>query len=299
MGDGRMDTIGGATLEAPDAAELFRIWPGDGVGPGSEGWTWSERTMQVPWTDKPIRVARNVVVPTLTVFRPAPGTANGTAMIVAPGGAFHFLMVDHEGYDMARWLAARGVTAFVLKYRVAHSTDADEDLVGFRNDLQRRLAESRRSGAESPITDAIWQMAVEDGRQAIRVVRERAAQYGIDPGKIGISGFSAGGAVTMGATLQYDAASRPDFAVGVYPPYRDLPVPADAPPLFLIISDDDSSVSPAAAARLYIAWREAGIPAEFHVFGNGGHGWGMLKDGFLSDGWENLLGNWMRLRGLL
>lgn len=276
----------------------LKIWPS--MPPGSETWDWTESTMQVPWTTTPRRLARNVVVPTLTVVRPEPGTANGTALIVAPGGAFHFLMIDHEGFDFARWLAERGVTAFVLKYRVARTPDADEDLNDFRTDLQRRLTDSRRGGpTPSPITPDTWNIGVEDGRQAVRVVRERAAEWGIDPSRIGLSGFSAGGAVAMGVALEHDAASRPDFVVSVYPPPRERPVPADAPPLFLTISDDDPSVSPVAAAQLYQAWRAAGVPAEFHVFANGGHGWGMLKEGWLSDGWEALLGRWMDARGLL
>ena len=113
------------SVEAPDAEGVYRIWPGEGRGPGSEDWTWSERTMRVPWSDLDRRVTRNVVIPTVTVLRPPAGKANGTAMVVAPGGAFHFLMMDHEGYDMARWLAARGVTAFVLKYRLGRSPDDD------------------------------------------------------------------------------------------------------------------------------------------------------------------------------
>ena len=285
--------------EAPDAAEIVRIWPGTGVPAGSESWTQAESTMQVPWATRPMRLARNVVIPTLTVFRPAPGKANGTAMVVAPGGAFHFLMVDHEGYDMARWLTERGITAFVLKYRLGRTPDADADLNDFRTELQANLAQSRKAGTEGPITDAMWQYAAEDGRQAIRWVRENAAKYGVDPDRIGIGGFSAGGAVTLGATLQFDAASRPDFSVPVYPPYRDLTVPQNPPPMFLIISDDDASVSSVAAARLYIAWHEAGAPIEFHAYGNGGHGWGMLKDGWLSDGWENQLERWLKVRGLL
>lgn len=297
-----MDTMSdaGAAVEAPDAEGVLRIWPGDGVPPGSEGWDWAERTMQVPWVAAPRRLARNVVIPTLTVFRPAPGTANGTALIIAPGGAFHFLMIDHEGFELARWLAARGVTAFVLKYRLGKTPEADADLEDFRTDLQRRLADSRRGGpAPGPVTEAHWNFAVDDGRQAVRVVRQRAAEWDIDPSRIGISGFSAGGAVAMGVALEHDAECRPDFAVGVYPPLRGQPVPATAPPLFLIVSDDDPAVSPTAIGQLYLAWRAAGIPAEFHAFANGGHGWGMLKEGWLSDGWEELLGRWMHARGLL
>jgi acetyl esterase/lipase len=297
-----MDSIDGvavASAEAPDAAGVWRIWPGNGVPPGAEGWSWAESTMQVPWVTVPRRLSRNVVIPTLTMFRPAPGMANGTAMIVAPGGAFHFLMIDHEGYDMARWLAEHGITAFVLKYRVARTPDADADLLAFRADLQRRLAESRPAGAEGPIPLATRLWGEADGQQAIRFVREHAADWDIDPARVGVAGFSAGGSVAMGVALDHHAASRPDFAVGVYPPYRELPVPADAPPLFLVISDDDPAVSPAAAARLYGAWHAARIPAEFHVFGNGGHGWGMATEGWLSDGWINLLERWLKVRGLL
>src|SRR5690606_9268184 len=132
-----------------------------------------------------------------------------------------------------------------------------------------------------PITREMWSLAVEDGRQAVRWVRRNASQYGLDPGRIGLGGFSAGGAVTLGVAFAHDAESRPDFTVPVYPPYRDLTVPANPPPMFLVISDDDGQVSPVAAARLYMAWHEAGAPIEFHVYGNGGHGWGMLKDGWL------------------
>jgi acetyl esterase/lipase len=113
-------------VEAPDAEGVYRIWPG--TAPGSETWDWSERTIQVPWSDLDRRVTRNVADPTVTVFRPPAAKANGTAMIVAPGGGFNFLMVDHEGYDMARWLNELGITAFVLKYRLGRTPDADDDL---------------------------------------------------------------------------------------------------------------------------------------------------------------------------
>ena len=289
--------------EAPDAAGLYRIWPGDGRAPGSENWTHRESTMQIPWAVTERRLTRNVVVPTITAFLPKPGEANGTAMIVAPGGAFHFLMIDHEGYDMARWLAGLGVTAFVLKYRLARTPDADADLLEFRNDLQRRLHAPGPMGSEPPkgaITDDARRWGEEDGRQAIRYVREHAADWGIDPQRIGIGGFSAGGGVTMGPVFEHDAANRPDFAVGIYAAYRaSLPVPKDAPPLFLAISDDDKSVAPISAARLYEAWHTAGIPAELHIFGNGAHGFGFGKSGLLSDPWVDLLQSWLAVRGLL
>ena len=138
-----------ATAEAPDATGVFPIWP-DGAAPGSEDWTWAPRTMTIPWAATSRRMTRNVVVPTLTLFRPRPERANGTSMIIAPGGAFHFLMIDHEGYDMALWLAERGVTALVLKYRLERSPDADADVLVFRNALQKRLGEARIDATEPP-----------------------------------------------------------------------------------------------------------------------------------------------------
>lgn len=285
--------------EAPDAEGVYRIWPGAGTAPGSEDWTWSERTMRVPWTETDRRVTRNVAVPTVTVFRPPAERANGTAMIVAPGGAFHFLMVDHEGYDMARWLNGLGITAFVLKYRLGRSPDDDAELAEFRNDLQARLHKPEASTTEPPARfNEIRQWGEADGVQAMRFVRENAARWNLDPTRIGIAGYSAGGGVAMAAALNFDAASRPDFAVGIYPAWRGNGVPADAPPLFLVIADDDMSVAPMSSSRLYEAWHKAGIPAELHVFGSGAHGFGMGQQGTLSDAWVGLLGNWLKARGL-
>lgn len=291
----------GKSAEASDAAGVYRIWPG--VPAGSESWTWSERTTQVPWTTASRRYARNVVTPTLTMFRPPEGKANGTSLVIAPGGAFHFLMVDHEGYDMARWLTGLGVTCFVLKYRVAKTPEADDEVMAFRAGLHKILGAPDRDTTSPPDRPALREvrmMSEEDGRQALRFVRQRAGEWGLDPSRIGIAGFSAGGGVAMGAAMQYDAASRPDYVVGVYPAWRgELTVPADAPPLFLVISDDDQSVAPMSSSRLYEAWHTAGSTAELHVFGNGGHGWGMDKAGHLSDIWPVLLENWMRVRGLV
>lgn len=292
-----------AAAEAPEALGVYRIWPGGGRPAGADEGARGEQTMVAPWAaETGRRMVRNVVVPTITHFGPAPGTANGTALVIAPGGAFHFLMIDHEGYDLARTLAARGVTCFVLKYRVMPTPERDEDMLAFRNDLHLRIRAARQHHApgNAPLTVEARQWGEDDGRQAIRFIRERAAEFGIDPARIGIAGFSAGGGVAMGATLEHDDTTRPDFACAIYPALRDkVPVPADAPPLFMAISDDDQSVPPAATARLYAAWREAGIPAELHVFGNGGHGWGMGTNGHLADAWFGLFSNWLEMRGLI
>ena len=290
--------------DAPDASAVYRIWPGDGHAPGSESWTHAESTMPIPWAGKEgRRLTRNVVIPTLTMFRPPEGRANGTSIVIAPGGAFHFLMIDHEGYEMARWMSERGVTAFVLKYRLARSPDDDSEVLDFRNDLQRQLGEARISETAPPNAAAILgvrTLSEEDGRQAITFVRQHAAEFGLDPQKIGIAGFSAGGGVAMGAAMLHDRDSRPDFVCGIYPAWRaDMRVPVDAPPLFLVISDDDRSVSPVSTARLYESWHKAGFPVELHIFGNGAHGFGMGENGLLSDPWIDLFGHWMRQRGLM
>lgn len=289
------------SAEAKGAAAVYRIWPG--AAPGSESWDWAERTAQIPWSAAERRYTRNVVTPTLTLFQPSPGMANGTAMIIAPGGAYHFLMMDHEGYDMARWLAARGVTAFVLKYRLGRSPDDDAAVLEFRNELQKRLGQVKAGDTAPPdrvgLTE-IREMGEADGRQAIGFVRQHAADWGIDSQRIGIGGFSAGGGVAMGATFTYDAASRPDFTLSVYPAYRQgFKVPSDAPPLFLVIADNDMSVAPVSSARLYEAWHTAGKPAELHVFGNGAHGFGFGQNGLLSDPWVGLFDNWLSAMGLV
>jgi len=289
------------SVEAPDAEGVYRIW--SGAAPGSEGWTWSERTMEVPWpTSSPRRLTRNVITPTVTMFRPAPGTATGAAVVIAPGGAFHFLLVDHEGYDMARWLAQQGVTCFVLKYRLARSTDDDTKLLEFRNDMHARIAASKTDPGH-PMHQVMHEARLwgeEDGRQAIRFVRANAASWGIDPNRIGITGFSAGGGVAMGPVLEHDATSRPDFAASIYAAWREgVSVPKDACPLFIVISDDDGTVPALSSLRLYQAWHEAGKSAELHIFGNGGHGYGMAREGWLSDPWPELLGSWLKVQGVI
>ena len=288
---------------APPGTEVWRIWPGPGNPPGSETWDWSERTAQVPWLDEPRNYARNVVVPTVTVHRPAPGKANGTALIIAPGGAFHFLMMEHEGHNLAVWAVERGITAFVLKYRLLRTPDDDIEMDVFRQELSNRLDKPTQTEIAPPGRAFMREsrlLSEEDGRQAIRFIRTHAGDFAVDPAKIGICGFSAGGGVAMGPAMEHDAASRPDFVVAIYPAWRgDLKVPLNAPPLFLAISDDDKSIAPMSSSRLYEAWHGSGAQAELHVFANGGHGWGMNTPGNLHDVWPVLLENWLRFQGLI
>ena len=292
-------------IERPlDAASIFAIWPDTGVPPGAEKWAWREQTMQVSGDKVPNRMARNVVIPTVTMFKPAGATANGTSLIVAPGGAFHFLMMDHEGYDVARWLTGLGVTVFVLKYRLARTPDDDSAMPAFVEELGRALPHPGPAEVEPPVgtpaTEDARRWAEEDGRQAIRFLRQNAIELGIDPDRIGIMGFSAGGGIAVNAALQYDALSRPDFVGAIYPGYRIVsPLPNDLPPLFIAIAADDKAVAPISSARLYEDWHKTGQSVELHIFANGAHGFGMHKRNLLSDIWTELFKNWMSAQGFL
>lgn len=292
-----------ATIDTPaDAAGVFAIWPG--VAPGSENWTRGEQAMRAPNRPEPAWMIRNVARPTLTVFRPKEGRANGTGIIIAPGGAFCFLMVDHEGYEMARWLAGLGVTAFVLKYRLAETPSDDADMPAFRESLGQMLPRPERMSDALPLRAGIVEEARDwaeaDGVQAVRFVRRNAGRWGLRSDRIGIAGFSAGGGVTVAAATRYDTESRPDFAAPIYPAHRPTgPIPADAPPLFVATADDDPTVPPLSTVRLYEAWRATGQMAELHVFSGGGHGFGMTRLGTTSDGWVERFRDWLQSLGLM
>ncbi|MCB9423391.1 MAG: alpha/beta hydrolase [Ardenticatenaceae bacterium] len=286
------------------STDVLEIWSGTGVPPDSEEWTWHEQAMQPPGTSHPDEMVRNVVVPTLTRFKPPEGTANGTAIIVAPGGGFHFLMMYHEGYDVARWLTKFGVTAFVLKYRVQHTPEDDSKMSAFLEEFDRNLPAVTQTEVDPPMNyppleeARLW--SEEDGRQAIRFLRQNAAELGINPNRIGIMGFSAGGGVAINSILEHDAQSYPDFAAGIYPAYRIVkPMPKAVPPLFIVMADDDNLVAPISSARLYEDGHKAGQSVELHIFANGGHGFGMHKQGLLSDIWVNLFENWLRSQGYI
>jgi acetyl esterase/lipase len=196
------------------------------------------------------------------------------------------------------------VTAFVLKYRLVHTPEDEAEMTTYLQNLTKRLTSGDTRSENPPnyddATKAALTIAEEDGRQAIRYVRQHAAEWSLDPHRIGIAGFSAGGGVVMGPVMQHDAASRPDFAAPIYAAYRSAtPVPDDAPPLFIVIADDDKLISPNSSARLFMAWHAAGKPAELHVFRRGDHGFGMKKTGRPVDRWIDLFYAWMDNAGFL
>lgn len=258
------------------------------TAPGSEQWQHHERLISRPGgTDQ---IVINVTDPTLTVFAPEPGTANGTAMVICPGGGFHWLSIHKEGYDVAHWLTARGVTCFVLKYRLVEcKTDNPAQEVAAKGGIEKDVA-------------PLIPLAMADGLAAIDYVRTHAEDYGIDPQRIGITGFSAGGTVTAAVGLNYTAETRPNFIAPIYLQYDWAPntgVPADAPPLFLLAATDDPIGLAPHSVRMYSDWTAAGKSAELHLYATGGHGFGMSQQGLPSDGWINLFGDWLGVQGFL
>ncbi len=268
-----------ATLAAQPAA--IPLYPG--TAPGSESWTHVESEVVGPKDD--IRRVSNVVKPVLIPHLPPADKANGTAVIVCPGGGFRILAIDHEGHEVARWLNSLGVAAFVLKYRVMQTgDDASKDAA---------VMAGRRKTAVA--------MGVADGEEAVRMVRRRAAEWKINPHRVGIMGFSAGGYVTVGVTLTNGASARPDFSAPIYPAVPpEFTVPAAAPPLFLVHADDDTTVPPSkTSVRLYNAYKDAKLSAELHIYSKGGHGFGMRKKNLPVDAWTDRLRDWLDVQGLL
>jgi acetyl esterase/lipase len=260
--------------------KVIPIWPG--AAPGSENWNWEESSTV---GQDQLRRVGNVTRPVLMAYLPDAAAANGTAVVVCPGGGFRWLAIEHEGSQVAAYLNSLGVAAFVLKYRLARTGDAGE------ND-PATMAERRKT---------VMPLSVADGLQAIRVVREHAAEWRLSKNRIGIIGFSAGGYVASAAALQYDAESRPDFAAPIYPATpENVTPPAGSPPLFLAHAADDMTVPVLRnTMRLFAAWQTAQIPVELHVYSKGGHGFGMKKAGLPVDTWIDRFRDWLAVQGLL
>ncbi len=233
--------------------------------------------------------------PSIYVFLPPKEKANGVAMVVAPGGGHRQLVMEKEGWEMASWLNERGIAAFVLKYRLARAKDSKYTL------------------EEHVFADAT---------RAMRLVRSRAVEWNVDPARIGFIGFSAGGEVAGMIGTKFDsgnpgaadaierAGSRPDFNILIYPYYRPganhpenkplFPIPADAPPTFMVCTDDDRShVEP--TVKFYLELEAAKIPAEMHIFSSGGHGFALrpTKTPLPVNRWPEQMMDWLRERGFV
>lgn len=230
-------------------------------------------------------VVTNVSVPTMELFQPE--NPNGVSVIIAPGGGLYALSIESEGTAVAKWLNKKGITAFVLKYRLV-PTGKD----GVKEISEEGATNPQRIGER---VAPVMPLSIADGLSAITYVRSNASSLKLDPNKIGFMGFSAGGAVTMGVTYNYGEANRPDFIVPVYPWTTVLPVqpaPKNAPPMLVICASDDPLGLASGSVELYSSWLKIQKPVGLHMYAKGGHGFGMKKQGLPSDDWIQLFYDW-------
>jgi len=274
-------------IHAAAQEKVIRLY--DGPAPGSEDWKQTEQENRTNlWNT---RVVFNVVNPTLTVFQPEASKANGTAVVICPGGAFFALSIDSQGFEVARWLNTKGVTCFVLKYRLVECKTDDP------------TSEANNRGPLDEVVAPIVKLALVDGNAAIGYVRKHAAEFGVKSDRIGIIGFSTGGTLAVSVALNYTAETRPNFVAPIYPAYRwaikGNGVPADAPPAFLLAASDDPLGLAPESVTIYQQWIAAGKPAELHLYSKGGHGFGIRQQHLPSDHWIERFADWLDVQGLL
>ncbi len=240
--------------------------------------------------------ARNVTVATLTPFIPDPARATGAAVIVAPGGGFRTLSMENEGWDVAKALAAKGVAAFVIKYRL-NQTPAD--MPGFERSMAQMFSTTAARPPRPNPAQAMAALApqIADARAAFALIRRRSAEWRVDPDRIGMIGFSAGAMLTMATTLAGQDA-KPAFIGNIYGPLAAMTVPADAPPMFVALAADDPFFG-SGGFGLIESWRAAKRPVEFHLFEQGGHGFGMYPKTTTSTGWFDSFARWLDMHGYL
>jgi acetyl esterase/lipase len=288
-------------IQGAEERPVLPVWPG--AVPGDDGTKGPER-VRAP-SEAPTKDAQwitGVTKPTITVFRPAENKNTGAAIIVCPGGGYWNLAWDLEGEEVAAWLNTVGVTGLVLKYRVP-----------------RRPGQPERLPAPGPLLDA---------QRAVSLVRSRAAEWEIDPSRIGILGFSAGGHLALATATHFDQRAyaaideidkiscRPDFAVAVYPGYlieqqpagveinKDvlapyIRVPKETPPIFLVHANDDPVAGAENSAVMYLALKRANVATELHVYAKGGHGFGVRKSNLPCSTWTERSVAWLQNLGLL
>jgi endo-1,4-beta-xylanase len=253
------------------------LWPNG--APGSEGQTGKELVQPRDATHAYIRLS-GINNPALLVYLPPKEKATGAAVVIAPGGGHSFLAMDVEGYEIVDWLNSHGIAGFILKYRLAREPNSHYSVIG---------------------------NAFPDSERAVRLVRSRAQEWGVDPARVGFMGFSAGGELAALMETRYDSgnaeatdpidrlSARPDFSLIIYPGFRldeIAGVPKDAPPAFLACATDDPG-HVVTTANLYLLLQKAKVPVEMHLYEKGGHGFGMRDKGAAVTHWNDRLLDWL------
>jgi acetyl esterase/lipase/lysophospholipase L1-like esterase len=272
------------------AQQVIQLY--EGKPKGSENWTWNEQTSSKNMFNT--ELVYNVTQPTITAFLPPKDIATGTAVIVAPGGAFHTLSINSEGIDVAKWLNSKGVAAFVLKYRVVHSLTDDPV-----KELLPKMADFKKLDEENA---PVVPLAMADGLAAMKYVRSHAKEMDIDPNKIGFMGFSAGGTLTMSVVYNATDENRPNFVAPIYAYAGAIIgsiIPTAKTPIFVAVAADDQLGLMPHSIDIYKKWFDAKQSAELHVYEKGGHGFGMRKQNIPTDTWYERFGDWLKLQGYL
>jgi len=284
--------VSGPLHAQPPAKPLtVDVWPGK--PPGDKGDVGPEKELEAKPGQTRVKRITNVSRPTLTVFRPTKDKDTGAAVLIAPGGGYNILAWDLEGEEVAAWLNSVGVTGIVLKYRVPRRPDMPK-------------------GGAPP-------QALMDAQRALSLVRSKAEEWDINPKRIGMLGFSAGGHLTAWTATNFDkrvyeplddvdkVSCRPDFAVLIYPAYlvgkgneraRDIRITKETPPMFFAHASDDG-VKAENSIMTYLALKQAGVAAELHVYASGGHGFGLRPSGRPCATWPQRCAEWMAAQGFL
>jgi acetyl esterase/lipase len=284
------------SLKAQEVTLLY-----DGDPPGNRSSNTKEISTKTP--SGSIDVISEVTLPSVTAYLPEPNIATGTGVVILPGGALRFLSWDSEGVKLAQWLNKKGIAAFVLKYRL-RTSDMKSISPGTGGMLRVAVYESDKlvNANANPLKDSVSTtvigMAAEDTRQALKRIRRDAVKWRINPEKLGVIGFSAGGGVALSAVMHSsDRASMPAFVATVYgPALEDVVVPSPAPPLFIATCADHMNVA-AGCLALFESWKKAEAEAEMHIYGKGKLGFGMIQQNQTSDEWVNSFYSWLRFGG--
>lgn len=240
------------------------------------------------------KFARNVTVATLTPFLPSKENATGAAVIVAPGGGFRTLSMENEGWNVAEALVKRGVAAFVLKYRL-NQTPAETS--EFAAEMDRMFASTARRPPVQQDPSQYLAPQIADATAAFELIRKRSKEWNVEPDKVGMIGFSAGAMLTMSTTL-YGKDVKPAFIGNIYGPLSPMEAKADSPPLFIALAADDPFFANAGYG-LIDSWKAAKRPVEFHLYEQGGHGFGMYPKETTSTGWFDAFASWLKMRGYI